>query len=67
MLAEKHVLYFDKTRNSIKKTFNNFEKNCERIILDNRDYDMPSRYNWEVISEKYLQIFKKSLLKNRIC
>lgn len=62
MLSEKYVLYFDKTYNSIKKTFNDFDKNYEKITLVNRDYNLPIRYNWETISKKYLEIFKKKVI-----
>ncbi len=57
MLDEKYVLFFEKDEFSIINILKIFEKDFSQISLKNKNYKLPERYNWEIISKKYLKIF----------
>lgn len=57
MLKNKSVIFFEKNINSISISFNFFEKKYELLKLNNKKYTLPEKYNWDNISEKYLEIF----------
>ena len=60
MLENKKSVLFNK--NSISKKINEFEDKYEELIEKNNSYKLPEKYDWEIISKQYLEVFH--VLKN---
>ena len=56
MLENKSSVFFNK--NSIAKKINEFEERYEEFIQKNTSYKLPKKYDWNFISNKYLEIFQ---------
>ena len=56
MLENKSSVFFNK--NSITKKINEFEERYEEFIQNNTRYKLPKKYDWNFISNKYLEIFQ---------
>ena len=56
MLENKNSVFFDK--NSISKKINEFEERRSGLILKNSNYKLPKKYNWNFISNQYLEVFQ---------
>ena len=57
MLVNKESVLFDK--NSISKKINEFENKYDDFIQKNRSYKLPKKYNWNFISNQYLEVFRE--------
>lgn len=60
MIGNKKVVFFEK--NFFKKTdvFKYFEKNVKKLIIDNKNYNLPKKYDWNFITDKYIEIFNQT-------
>ncbi len=58
MLNNKHSIFFKKNIESINQAIEFFEKKHLEIKSKNKNYKLPSIYNWEKITESYLKLFK---------
>ena len=56
MLQNKKSVFFNK--NSITKKINEFEKKYYELIKKNISYKLPKKYDWNVISNQYLEVFQ---------
>tara|TARA_B100001113_G_scaffold352454_1_gene353902 strand:+ start:210 stop:1319 length:1110 start_codon:yes stop_codon:yes gene_type:complete len=56
MLENKNSVFFDK--NSISKKINEFEERCNGLVLKNSNYKLPKKYDWNFISNQYLEVFQ---------
>ncbi len=59
MLENKKSIFFEKTIDSVANTINFFEKNHFEQREFNSNYILNEKYNWEIITEKYLDLFNK--------
>ena len=57
MLLNKDSVLFDK--NSISKKINEFENKYDDFTLKNRNYKLPKKYDWDFISNQYLEVFRE--------
>ena len=55
MLESKKTVLFNK--NSISKKIDQFENKYEELIKTNISYTLPKKYNWDFISNQYLEVF----------
>ena len=55
MLENKKSVLFNK--NSIDKKINDFENKYVELIKKNYAYSLPKKYNWNFISNQYLEVF----------
>ncbi len=55
MLESKKTVLFNK--NSISKKIDEFENKYEELIKTNNSYTLPKKYNWDFISDQYLEVF----------
>ena len=55
MLENKKTVFFNK--NSISKKIDEFEKKYKELIKINNSYTLPKKYNWDFISNQYLEVF----------
>ena len=60
MLENKKSIFFNK--NSITEKIDEFEDKYEELIEKNNSYKLPEKYDWEIISKQYLEVFH--VLKN---
>ena len=56
MLQNKKSVFFNK--NPITKKINEFEKKYYELIKKNISYKLPKKYDWNVISNQYLEVFQ---------
>ena len=56
MLENKKSVLFNK--NSISKKINEFENRYDELILKNSSYKLLKKYDWDFISNQYLEVFK---------
>ncbi len=59
MLQGKKAVYFEKSINSIEKSFEFLENNYNKSIDLNKKYNIPKKYKWGYIIDQYLAVFKK--------
>jgi len=59
MLKNKIALFFEKNKQSIKQTINSLESKYNKITDYNKKYSLPSIYDWDYISIKYIELFLK--------
>ena len=59
MLQNKYSIFFKKNQGSVSKSINYFEKNLIDIIKKNRNYELPKKYNWDYITNQYIEVFKE--------
>ena len=57
MLKNKRSVFFRKNIKSISNSINLFEKNYVKLIEENKNYKLPKIYNWDFITDKYLDVF----------
>ena len=57
MLHNKKSILFNKNKNSISKKINEFENTYDEIIAKNINYKLPKKYDWDFISNQYLEVF----------
>tara|TARA_Y100000766_G_scaffold231133_1_gene205179 strand:+ start:27 stop:896 length:870 start_codon:yes stop_codon:yes gene_type:complete len=57
MLHNKKSILFNKNENSISKKINGFENTYDEIIAKNINYKLPKKYDWDFISDQYLEVF----------
>ena len=58
MLHNKKSIFFNKNENSIRKKINEFENKYDELILKNSSYKLLKKYDWNFISNQYLEVFK---------
>ena len=58
MLYNKKSILFNKNENSISNKINEFEERYDELIQQNSNYKIPKKYNWDFISNQYLEVFK---------
>ena len=58
MLQSKKPILFNKNENSISNKINEFEERYNELIHQNSSYKIPEKYNWDFISNQYLEVFK---------
>jgi len=58
MLQSKKPILFNKNENSISNKINEFEASFDEIVSKNSSYKIPEKYNWDFISNQYLEVFK---------
>ncbi|MEL0245380.1 MAG: hypothetical protein VW916_06510, partial [Flavobacteriaceae bacterium] len=58
MLQSKKSIFFNKNENSISKKINDFEERYNELILQNSSYRIPEKYDWDFISNQYLEVFQ---------
>ena len=58
MLQNKKSILFKKNENSIRKKINEFENKYDELILENRSYKLLKKYDWDFISNRYLEVFQ---------
>ncbi len=59
MLNNKKAILFNKDVDSVSDGILNFEKNYNQLVKKNMNFKISEIYNWDKISEKYLEIFFK--------
>ena len=59
MLENKKSIFFEKTIDSVANAINLFEKKHFEQRKINSNYILDDKYNWDVITEKYLDLFNK--------
>ena len=57
MLCNKKSILFNKNENSISEKINEFENTYYEIIAKNINYKIPKKYDWDLISNQYLEVF----------
>ena len=58
MLCNKKSIFFNKNENSISKKINEFEARFDEIISKDNNYILPKKYDWNFISNQYLEVFQ---------
>ena len=58
MLYNKKSIFFNKNKNSISNKINEFEERYNELVQQNSSYKIPEKYNWNYISNQYLEVFK---------
>ena len=58
MLQSKKSILFNKNKNSISNKTNEFEERYNELIQQNSSYKIPEKYNWNYISNQYLEVFQ---------
>ncbi len=56
MLENKKTVFFKK--NSISKKINEFEDKYDELTKKNLYYTLPKKYDWDFISDQYLEVFQ---------
>ena len=56
MLENKNSIFFNK--NSISKKINQFENEYHELLRKNSSYKLPKKYDWDFISNQYLDVFQ---------
>ena len=59
MLNKKNVVFYEKDINSVKNSITNFENNIGNLKKSNINYELPKKYCWEYITEKYISLIEK--------
>ena len=57
MLQNRKKMLFEKNKISINECIDNFEHNYNTLILENSDYKLPKKYNWDIICNNYINLF----------
>ena len=57
MLQNKKSILLNKNKNSISKKINEFENTYDEIVAKNSIYKLPEKYDWDFISNQYLEAF----------
>ncbi len=60
MLNKKKSLFFEKKIKSVSNRINEFELNYNILKKNNQDYEFPKKYNWDFITEQYVDVFRKT-------
>ena len=55
MLENKKSVLFNK--NSFPEKINEFEDKYDQLIEENINYELPKKYDWDLIKNKYLNVF----------
>ena len=58
MLYNKISILFNKNENSISNKINEFEDSHYDLVSKNTNYKLPKKYNWDFISNQYLEVFQ---------
>ena len=58
MLHNKKSILFNKNEKSISKNINEFEERYDELIINSTNYKFPEKYDWNFISNQYLEVFK---------
>ena len=58
MLYNKKSILFNKNENSICKKINEFEERYNELVQKNSNYKIPKKYDWDFISNQYLEVFQ---------
>ena len=58
MLHNKKSIFFNKNKSLISKKIDEFEKTYYEIVAKNSNYKLPKKYNWDFISNQYLEVFQ---------
>ena len=58
MLQSKKSIFFNKNKNSISNKINEFEARFDELVLKDSNYILPKKYDWDFISDQYLEVFK---------
>ena len=58
MLQSKKSILFNKNKNSISNKTNEFEERYNELIQKNSNYKIPKKYDWDFISNQYLEVFQ---------
>ena len=58
MLYNKISILFNKNENSISNKINEFEDSYDDLVSKNIYYKLPKKYNWDFISNQYLEVFQ---------
>jgi glycosyltransferase involved in cell wall biosynthesis len=58
MLRSKKSILFNKNENSISNKINEFEARFDEIISKDSNYKLPKKYDWDYISNQYLEVFR---------
>ena len=59
MIGKRKGLFFEKNIKSIAQGINLLEKRYSRLTKENESYKIPEIYNWEYITQKYIEVFSK--------
>ncbi len=58
MLYNKKSIFFNKNEKSISKKIDEFENTYNKLIQQNSNYKLPKKYDWDFISNQYLEVFQ---------
>jgi len=58
MLENKKSIFFNKNENSISNKINEFENTHDELVKQNIKYKLPKKYDWDFISNQYLEVFQ---------
>ena len=58
MLENKKSIFFNKNKNLVSKKIDEFENTFDEIVAKNSNYKLPKKYDWDFISNQYLEVFK---------
>ena len=58
MLENKKSIFFNKNKKLVSKKIDEFENTYDEIVAKNSNYKLPKKYNWDFISNKYLEVFQ---------
>ena len=58
MLYSKKSIFFNKNKSLISKKIDEFENTYDEIIAKNSNYKLPKKYDWDFISNQYLEVFQ---------
>ena len=58
MLISKKAIFFKKNTESIINSLELFIRKYDHIKRKNRDYNLPSIYNWDNITSSYIELFQ---------
>jgi len=59
MLKGKSTIFFQKNIESIVEGFEKFEFSYKKLVEENKNYNIQKKYDWEYITNIYLDVFKK--------
>ena len=57
MLEKKEAIFFKKNIKSITNSIMRFEREWIKLKQLNKTYVLPSKYNWDKITENYTELF----------
>ena len=58
MLFDKKSIFFNKNKSLISKKIDEFENTYDEIVAKNSNYKLPKKYDWDFISNQYLEVFQ---------